>query len=189
MRRLIAISIAPLLPLGAACGGDDDSMTALEGLYQLASWTHNPDGCDGEGPPAVEEATYSHFFIRDDSFTGDEIISAVMCGDLEECRNEAADSDTRYGGIVFYSGSDDEGWKALDSILSPSGETCRGQVFASTLTGEAGSAVRIDREARSVTDIPLDDTGECQVGADFQQAESLPCEELTVVMGTFLEEI
>ena len=188
MRLFAVLAAIALGPMSAGCGGDDDG-TALAGIYQLSSWTHNPDGCDQEGPAAAEESFYSHFFVRQDSFFGVEFVSAVMCADLEECRTNAADTDTLFiGNFAFDGGDDDGGWTGNSSILQV-GETCMGQVFESTLTGDAGSAARIERQTKSVSEVPLDEMQECDTEGAYQQAASLPCEELSVVTGGYLEAI
>ena len=190
MRSLIAISIASLLPLAACGGGDDGSMTALEGIYELASWTHNPDGCDGEGPATFEESNYSHFFIKREAFFGEEFVTTVFCSELDDCRAQAAEEDTLHiGNFAFDSGNDDDGWTGTSTILFNDDTSCMGSVLEATLTGTPGSAVRIDQEGVTVTDVPLAGEDECDDQAAYDQAAGLPCEELTVVMGTFLEEI
>jgi hypothetical protein len=183
MRILLAIAIVAL----SACGGDD-SPTELEGIYQLSTWTANPDGCDQEGPPALEASSYSHFFVRHDQFFGEEFLVAVMCEDLEECRTDAADTDTLYiGQFLFEDGNDADGWLGFRSFLFS--ETCDGTVDEQILTGDAGSAVRIEQETKSVTAVPLDDEGECDSEAARAQAADLECEQLAVVTGTYLEAI
>lgn len=184
--RLIALA---LLLVAAGCGGDDDG-TALAGIYQLSSWTHNPEGCEAEGPEAPEASLNSHFFVRQDSFFGVEFVSAVMCSDLEVCRADAADTDTIHlGGFAFDQGSDGDGWTGSTYILAVGETSCSGQVYQSTLTGEAGDSVRITRESKTVADVPLAADDDCDSEAALAQADERPCEELSVVTGSFLEDI
>ena len=183
---------AGLLTLTAvACGGDDDGgSTALEGLYELASWTHNPDGCDSEGPADFEESSYTHFFVKYESFFGEEILTTVFCSQVDDCRADAADDDTIHiGNFAFDGGDDDAGWTGKSFLLSIGDASCSGSVYEARMTGDPGASVRIDEETRTVSGVPLDDMGECQDQLAYDQAAGLPCEELTVVMGTFLEEI
>ncbi|HEU5059751.1 MAG TPA: hypothetical protein VFU21_24635 [Kofleriaceae bacterium] len=190
MRRRFAWGLFVTLIAAAACGGDDGGSTDLEGIFELASWTHNPDDCGGEGPAAAEEGFYSHFFVRHDSFFGEEWVAAVTCEDLETCRTEAADEDTIYlGGFAFDSGDDDAGWTGASLVLSIGDTSCTGSVFEATLTGTAGESVRIEEETKTVTDVPLGAEGDCDSEAAYQQAAGLPCEQLTVVVGTYLEGI
>ena len=174
-----------------ACGGDDDGgSTELEGIYQLESWTHNPDSCDGEGPASFEASAYTHFFVRFDSFFGEEFLTAVTCESLDECRTDAADDDTLFlGGFAFAAGNDETGWTGDSSVLSIGDTSCTGSVFQATLTGVPGESVRIDEETKTVTDVPLGEEDDCDNQAAYQQADGLPCEELTVVSGTYLESI
>ena len=189
---LIRAAVALFTLTAAACGGDDDggSSTALEGIYQLASWTHNPDSCDGEGPAALEESSYSHFFVKHESFFGDEFVTTVFCSEVDDCRAEAADDDTIHiGNFAFDGGDDQAGWTGQSFVLSIGDASCSGPVFEALMTGEPGASVRIDEETKTVSGVPLDDMGECQDQVAYDQAADLPCEELTVVMGSFLEEI
>lgn len=179
-----------LLCLATACGGDDGGSTDLEGIFELASWTHNPDGCDGEGPATAEESFYTHFFVRHDSFFGEEFVAAVTCEDIDTCRSMASDEDTLYlGGFAFDQGNDDDGWTGDSSVLSIGETSCMGSVFQATLTGAPGESVRIDEETKTVTDVPLGDEEDCDNEAAYDQADDLPCDELTVVMGTYVEGI
>jgi hypothetical protein len=172
------------------CGGDDGASTALEGIYELASWTHNPDGCDGEGPAAFEESNYSHFFIKREAFFGEEFVTTVFCSEIDECRAQAAEEDTLHiGNFAFDSGNDDDGWTGTSAILFNDDTSCMGSVLEATLTGTPESAVRIDEEGVTVTDVPLGADDSCDDEAAYEQAAGLPCEELTVVMGTYLEGI
>jgi hypothetical protein len=175
----------------AACGGDDDS-SAFEGIYTVDSWTSNPDGCDAEGPPAFEASNYTHFYIRFEDFLGESFLNLVACEDLETCRSKAADTDTlSFGsGFFFEEGNDEDGWTNTSAFVFNLGEaeTCEGTVGKATLIGEEGGSVRVEEESVTVTDVPLDGD-ECDDEAAKEQAEPKPCEELTVVTGSYLEDI
>jgi hypothetical protein len=189
MRNVLAIAL-PVLVVTACGGGDDGGSTELEGIYQLASWTHNPDSCDGEGPDAAEASFYTHFFVKFESFFGEDFVTTVFCDNIDDCRATAAEEDTIHiGNFAFDEGNDDEGWTGKSLFLTVE-DTCMGPVYFATLTGDPGASVRIDEETRTVSDIPLDDSGDgCDEEAAYAQAEPLACEELTVVMGSFVEGI
>lgn len=175
------------LPLAAACGGDDDGSTALEGIYE-GSRTHNAEGCDSEGPPQV--LFDPNFFVRLDSFLGEEFVSVVACDALDECRMTAADTDTIHiGEFTFDDGNDQDGWTGWSAQLQVGDASCMGEVFLSTMTGQPMNSVRIARELRRVSGVPLDEMGECQEETAHQQAEAAPCEELTVLDGAYREGI
>ena len=177
--------------LAAACGGGDDDGggTALAGIYQLASWTHNPDGCDAEGPAAFEQDQYTHVLVKHFSFFGEDWVSALTCADIEECRTKAADDDTVYiEHFTFDGGGDAEGWTGKSFFLSV-GDTCEGPVFEYVMTGETGQSIEINEETKTVSGVPLDDMGDCDENAAYDQAADLPCEELTVVTATYAEDI
>jgi hypothetical protein len=189
MRKPLAVVIPVLL--AAACGGDDDGGgdTALAGIYELVSWTHNPDGCDQEGPASFEQDQYTHVLVKHYSFFGEDWVSALTCADLDECHTKAADDDTVYiEHFTFDGGGDDEGWTGRSFFLAV-GDTCEGPVSAFSMTGEPGESIRIEEEIKTVSGVPLDDMGDCDEEAAYQQAAGLPCEELTVVSATYLEDI
>ncbi len=187
MRKTLAIAI-PFL-LAAACGGDDDGDTALAGIYQLDSWTHNPDGCDQEGPAAFEQDEYSHLLVKHYSFFGEDWVSALTCADIDECRTKAADDETIYiEHFTFDGGGDGGGWTGRSFFPSIS-DTCEGPVFEFTMTGEPEQSIEIEEETKTVTGVPLDDMGDCQEDAAYEQAAGLPCEQLTVVSATYAEGI
>lgn len=179
---VLAICVAT----AAGCG--DDKLSELDGMYELDSWTDNPDSCDAEGPAALEEGNTSHFFVRNDEFFGQEFLAAVTCSDLQECRDMAAETDTLFlGGFLFDEGSDSSGWTGKSGFLG--GENCDGEVQVATLTGEPGTAVTIERRSYVVTDVALDSEGECDFDDAYAQAESQPCATLEVVRGTYLEDL
>ena len=184
---------APLVISGviflAACGSDDPS-TDLAGMYELASWTANPDSCAEEGPPSIDASSYTHFFVRMDELFGQSFISVVPCTSLEECRNNAAMTDTLFlgGGFFLDHGNDDDGWTGQSSSIGGA-DTCSGTVDDATLTGEPEGSVEIVVEKKEVTDVPLDEEGFCDSDAAKEQAEGKDCAQLEVVTGTYLEGI
>jgi hypothetical protein len=179
---LVALLVFP------GCGGDDES--ALQGIYELASWTSNPDSCDVEGPPSFEASAYSHFFVRQDEFFGETFVSAVMCADLEECRTNAAETDTLFlGQFSFDEGSDDSGWTGWNASGIPSDDGCDAMVNLGRLTGEPGVSVTIRQEGRPVTGVPLDGEGDCDLDVAHERAEDASCEQLVVVTGSFFESL
>lgn len=183
MRFVGSVLVVSALWCSAGCGDDE---SALQGIFAIERWTANPAGCDAEGPAAPEEAQYSHFFVRDDNFFGEQFLVAVTCSDLASCRTMAAETDTLFlGGFFFESGDDDAGWTGTNGYLG--GDTCDGEVNATGLTGESGAAVTLRRESRTVTEVPKNGDGECDLDAAFAQAEDQPCERLEVVTGGFVE--
>lgn len=188
MRPVLALAI-PLLLASACGGGDDGGDTALAGIYELDAWTHNPDGCDLEGPAAPEQDQYSYVLVKHYSFLGEDFVSALTCADFAECRTKADDDDTIYvERFAFDGGGDADGWTGRSFFLSV-GDTCEGPVFEHVMTGGPEDWLRIEEETRTVSGVPLDDTGDCDEEAAYSQAETVPCEELTVVSATFVEAI
>lgn len=169
----------------SACGESD---TALEGIYSIATWTDNQMGCDAEGPAAFQADNYSHFFIRHEAFLGERFVTMPLCSTLDECRTTAADSDTLYfGNYGFETGNDDDGWVGVRGFLA--GAECTGELDMLTLTGTSEASVRIERQTKSVSNVPKDGDGDCDFDAAEDQAVPQPCERLEVLTGTYLERI
>jgi hypothetical protein len=186
--RLHVVLLPSVIACACACGGGGDDRSALEGVYTLASWTDNPTACDAEGGPSFEAGSYSHFFVRDDTFFGERIVSAVMCADLDGCRRDAADRDTLFlGDFAFGRGDDEAGWTGANAFLG--GDACDGEVTELLLTGEPGATVQIRGEHKSVSGVPKDGDGFCDLDAAEAQAADQPCERLEIVAGTYLEAI
>jgi hypothetical protein len=182
MRRVWASSA--LVVALAACGPS----TALEGIYELSSWTNNPSDCAAPGSPAFEEGLYSHFFVRGDRFFGTFFINAVMCEGLDACRANASDRDTLFiGDFLFDEEGDDGDWVGARGSLSNDGARCSGRLRLARITGEPGASVLISEESKTVSDIPVDSREECDFDAARVGAASHPCESLTLVTGAFLE--
>src|SRR5687768_947948 len=98
------------LTILAACGGGNDGLTAHEGVYAVATWTSNPTACDAEGP-SIAEIQDPFFFIKSESFFGEQFINVNACPTVGECQADARDDDTLHiGQWGFQSGSDADGW-------------------------------------------------------------------------------
>ena len=188
MRQLIAIALTTLLG-GAGCGDGQEYDTELAGIYELTSWTHNPDGCAEEGPE-VADTSNTHFFVRSDEFLGVLFVAMSWCRGLDECRSWSANYDTVFpSGFRFDAGGDADGWTGHDTEMTEGGGdgTCEGEVRRATLTGTAGRAVRIEEETMTVGGVPTDDRDLCDEELAFEKADQSPCEQLTVVTGSYFE--
>lgn len=175
-----------LLLAAAGCGGSGE-VTALEGIYQLTSWTHNPDGCDQEGPPAPEQETFSHFYVKVEDALGYGYVGITLCEDIATCRTAASSSDGMDVIFAFSHDDDEGGWHTRSSVLTV-GDTCEGDVHDRLLIGEPEVSVRIEEETRWVSGIPVGEDG-CDEGAIDEQADAAPCEELTVIQGVYVEPV
>jgi hypothetical protein len=181
VRAAIAIAVVAT----AGCG-DDGPVTALEGMYELTSWTLNPDGCDQEGPAAEEEETFSHFYVKQEDTLGVRAVGVTLCESLGECRNYEANSDGSDVFMLFRDGDDESGWSTPASEVIGTTDCC-GLVTGGRLTGVPATSVRIERETRSAC-VPLEDNT-CDLDGLVEQAASQPCEQLGVVQGSYVEAI
>ncbi|MEZ4366028.1 MAG: hypothetical protein R2939_07045 [Kofleriaceae bacterium] len=172
--------IGGVLVAVAACGG----LTEQEGIYDVATWTENPTGCDAEGP-SVAAAHAPHVFLRADSFFGQDFINVVECSDLGDCRTRAAETDTlELGGNIFDEGNDDDGWRGRIVSAFGSGGTCGGTVDDGTLTTTA-TGFRIEHQRRDVTF----EASDCTTEAAEAAAAAAPCSSLEVITTTLVESL
>jgi hypothetical protein len=194
--RLLVLGACALTPVAAGCGGDEqDYDTELAGIYQITSWTHNPDGCAEEGPPVEGSPISTHFYVRSDVFLGVPFVGVSTCRSLDECRTWSTDYDTVFNlSFRLDAGSDQEGWTGYSTEMTAGRDGdrfCEGAIMKAVLGGRPGDQVRIEEETKTVTDVPIVE-GEielCDYEFAYRRADQLPCEQLTVVTGTWLEGI
>jgi len=177
--------ILPLLAVFLfAC---DDGGTAASGIYQIASWTENVDGCDAEGASIAADNSDDFLYVKNSEFFGQEFVSVATCLDLDTCRTDAADDTINLGGFAFEKGSDSDGWTSSGYFISGS-DTCSGEVFEDRLL-IADDGVTIERRAKAVDGIPTDSDGFCDGDAAETMAKSLPCSRLEVIQAALQESL
>jgi len=163
----------------AGCGGDG-GITDLEGIYTIASWTVNSQGCDAEGPSVA--ATRQPFaYIKGETFLGAEFVNVVTCDSVAVCEDKARDGDTIHlGGFTFDRGSDSAGWTERSAFGFMRDIACEGQLFDGTLTSPAAGQIRIEERTSQPATYPPD-MGECTDEGAEAAAANQPCAELEVV--------
>lgn len=172
-----------------ACSDDG---SALQGIYQLDTWTESEMGCTTEGPSVLDTSGLTHLYIKEVDFFGQSFLFASLCVDLADCRERGTDDETIDLGANSYSfesGSDSSGWTGDGYIIGGSGGTCSGEVFSFRLSDEGDGVVRIENEITEVNDIPNDSEGFCDSDAAQEAAEGMPCARWEVLTGTFLESV
>jgi hypothetical protein len=178
------IGIAAALLLAPACGGGET--TALEGIYEVQSWTLNEAGCEAEGASVLADQNETFFYLKTESFFGQEFVNLVFCASAEECSSLASDDSTINLGFGFEEGSDSSGWRGQGYTLGGS-DTCSGEVRNNELTEVEEGSLRFRVERSFVEDVPLDGEGFCDEDAAIRQAESKGCESLEVVGASFVQ--
>ena len=175
--------------VGAALIAGCGSMTELEGIYTIDSWTENTADCAAEGPSVLASRGDTGFYIREESFFGKDFVNAVRCTDMAECEMKASDSTINFDGWAFDSGSDGGGWKGATTFAGTGGANgqCTGTVDSYVMTSPASHAIRIESQRRNAREFPPDSDGFCDTDAAVRAADGEPCIGLEVVTGTFVK--
>jgi hypothetical protein len=182
MHRSLGLLIFPLL---LSCGGGDGG-TALEGVYEINSWSENPDACDAEGPSVLPHPFgTTHFYVKNENFFGQSFINVVGCEGVADCQEEAIDTtfDLSFFGPL-YSGNDDTGWRNDDSSCGGGGTIEYPELL---MRPEAEGPLMLESRIKTLDDPPRDDEDFLDCEAGFAQVAPLPCEKLVVVRGTLVD--
>jgi hypothetical protein len=159
-------------------GGCSEDLTALEGVYQIQTWTENATGCDSDGDSVLADRTDDHFYLKAESYPGQEFLNLVLCEGLEACAATAAE-DTINIGFGFESGSDSAGWRGSGYTLGGS-DICSGEVRDTRLSETSAGQLRFEIRRTFVEGVPLDTDGFCDSDAAIAAAASQGCEALEV---------
>lgn len=165
----------------AACGSD--SLTGLQGVYTVTTWTQNSQGCEAEGS-SVKDFHEPFLYVKSEKFIGTKFVNVVSCQDVAECHMMADDSDTLHlGGFSFEKGSDSGGWTTHSAFGFGEPDMCDGFVSDTTMTS-AADTIRVEQRTVDVTY-----GGQCTDEAAEAAAAGQPCGELEVMTATFTEDL
>jgi hypothetical protein len=169
------------------CGGSDDAITDLEGVYTIDTHTLNLAGCDAEGDSVLAQRS-PNLFIKSENFLGEKFVNVNECESVAECSADASDDSTLHiGQWGFQDGSDAAGWVSTSAFASKVGDECQATRFESKLVDEGGS-VRIEERTSHATFAPGGGSDECPDDAALTASATAPCEQLEVVTATFTVE-
>ncbi len=168
------------------CGGDEGVSTSLEGVYEINTWTENPDGCDAEGPSVLPNSFgTTHFYVKNENFFGQSYVGVVACDGVAACQVKAEEVFIDlffFGPLVL--GNDDEGWRNDDSSCGGGGTIPYPDLL---MLPDGEDAVLLESRIKTLDDPPEDDEGFLDCEAGFAQVAALPCEKLVVVSGTLVD--
>jgi len=191
---LAALAIVPLALACDAAASDEVTPpeTALTGMYTIASWTKNSDGCAGEGPATGETTLRPFFGIAPDAsaFLRMSWVFAFACSSEADCAAR------QHGGTVIgllphawrlADGDDATGWRGTSegAYREMDDESCTGFRTTARLTGATG-AVRLELRTEYVTWEDGGGTGPCAVERVAELATGT-CGELEVITATYTQ--
>jgi len=183
MRKTLLVGAFAAL---GACGGDSGS--ALQGIYSIVGWTENTAACT-EGASIFPQSDTA-LYIKNENFLGTKFLNGMLCTDLAECEELAADDDTIHlGGFYFEDGNDDDGWTGGSFFGTTDDQgNCMGDFFEYSLGGTNDGAV-IETRTIPVDGFQEDADGFCPYEDAKAAARDGTCVALEVVTVTFESEL
>jgi hypothetical protein len=164
-KRLIAI----VMVTAAACGGDE-TLTELDGVYEVASWKTNAEGCDVPGPE--DEFRPAFLFVRGEQFV-DDLVRVAACTTLDECllrgRDTTLRADTQF---ELQEGSDAAGWLGVEISASSAGANCNATRRLTTMV-ETATGLEISQRDSDISYPRLGET--CSEAEAEQKTVGAPC--------------
>ncbi len=174
-----------LLALLLAVGCGSSSITDLEGIYRVSTWTENLTACDAEGPSVAAQRDM-FFYIKDENFIGQHFVNVELCADAATCKTEATDEGTIHIGMFgFDKGSDSKGWTSHSAHAFAISGQCQGGVTDTVMTS-SNKMIRIEQRQVDATPFPAG-TGsdECPDAMVESAAAGQPCKSFEVVTAAF----
>lgn len=167
-------------------GGVDDALEQLAGVWEVDGYAVNAEGCEQEGPAALESLGDRRFVVYGGRTHGQPWLGVLSCRELADCRELAArlEAGGLSSGEYAYQFTTAEGGRltadyASSGFASEDGKTCTGgSASTRTLEGLPGPAgtvrLRIEERTRKAPDFPTRDGG-CWTDAAHAAAEGRPC--------------
>ncbi len=157
----------------------DSELSALEGVYEVQTWTENETSCASDGDSIIDMEVDDHLYVKAENLFGQEFLNVVTCEGLADCSAQAAE-DTIHLGFGLDSGSDGNGWTGSGYTLGGS-ETCSGQIRNNRLSETSDGLLRFEIRRTFVEDVPLDSEGFCDSDAAIESATGQGCESIEVI--------
>jgi hypothetical protein len=170
---------------GGSLGSVDDAVERLAGVWEVDGYAVNAEGCDQEGPPALESLGHRRFVVYGGRTLGQPWLGVLSCREAADCRELAARlaSGALASGEYSYQFTTAEDGRltaeyATSGFATADGTACTGG-SASTRTlerlpGAGAERLRIEERTRAAADFPTRDGG-CWTDAALPAAEGRPC--------------
>lgn len=162
---------------------------AWQGIYALRTYTVNAEGCEREGPSALDQLRDRFILVFPAETMGQPRLGVLSCRDLDECRDKArrqAEGEMLSGefGYEFVAiGADGRlsARYASTGFASEDHKTCTGGSASDRSLERADGVLRLEERTRRALDYPADDQGACWTDRAQAAAEGQPCGQLTVL--------
>lgn len=191
--------------LGAGCsssysnaGGISEADAAgFSGIYQTTGYSENSASCDAPGASLLSGLGDKFFLVVPVSELGEHFVSLVSCKSVSECQatRSALTSEGFYSSAYSFTLTSKmnatalAGFEATTGFSGSSDGICRERTYADhILSLNADHSLRLESRTKKLADKPQHD-GFCEVepAASKQEASGLPCSDLKVLEGSFVQ--
>lgn len=192
--------------LSIACGGSDaaggdsaglsaEAIAGVEGIYTLDDLRKNPSACDAPGPSTLASLRDKLFFVASGEVFGQKYVLLASCNSVSDCQSKrtALLNQGSFSQEYSYTLSSASNATTLNGFEAgtgtSSGQQCVRRTYAEhVLTRASNHSLHVESRTKNLADRPQVD-GFCEVEPAKSKAEaaSLPCAELEVLDGSFLQ--
>jgi hypothetical protein len=202
-RWILGLSVAWLSVACSSSSSGGDSSGGLSasagdsfaGIYQTTTYSKNSSGCDAPGASMLDTLQDKYFLIVGSQVFGENIVNVVSCQSVSDCQSKRTlvIAEGLYSFAYSYTLSSSVNATTLAGFEATTGfgdgTVCTGRTYSDhTLTLNPDHSVHLESRTKNLADMPMQD-GFCDVqpAQSKQEAASLPCAELDVLDGTFVQ--
>jgi hypothetical protein len=180
---------------GGSSGISSAAAAEFVGIYQTTGYSHNSTSCDAPGAPLLEGLQDKYFVAAAADEFGIGTVSIVSCNGVADCQAKRSKviEGGFYASTYSYTLSNAVNATTLTGLYATTGFSegtmCTGRVYADhTLTLSADHGLHLESRSKHLVDRPQQD-GFCEVEPtkSQQEAASLPCSELEILDGSFVQ--
>lgn len=178
----------------AACGEGEgefeQAATAVEGIYQVQTYTRNEQACSSGGVDAIDNDRFA--VAVQQQLLGQRFLSVVSCASAIDCRAKLDDIRAGHGYtlefqfVVSEADGDLLRGAGASTGFGSSGTCTRGEVTATTLE-LVGTSLAIEKRITVADDYPADSDGFCTTELTRKYAEGNACSQLEVLTAALVE--
>lgn len=203
MKMGVMISaVSVLIAVGCSSSSDASShglstadSARFAGIYQKTTYAANKTGCDAASASTLDTRGEDYFLITDEDGFGTHVAALVSCSNVSDCQSKRAMILANGFFAANYSftlssatnATTLAGGEATTGL--PEGTSCTGRTFSTfSLVLNADHSVRLEARTKNLADKPQHERFcEVEVSEAEHEAASLPCSELRILQGTFVQ--
>jgi len=180
---------------GASSGISSAASAEFVGIYQTTGYSDNSASCDAPGASLLDGLQDKYFVVAAADEFGISTVSVVSCSGVADCQAKGSKVTDGgfYSSVYSFTLSSAVNATVLAGLYATTGfgegTMCTGRTYADhTLTLNSDHSLHLESRSKELADKPQQD-GFCEVepAKSQQEAATLPCSELTVLDGTFVQ--